>query len=216
MFTRSMKPALLTAASALGLLLVLGSATAQTRTSGERPHRAHVPQGSWSSHSERQRTENGHETHTTWNGQNGKTATRDAKVVNDKAAGSRTRDVSYTGPNGKQNSVHDVTQKTDNGHTRDSTYTNGKGETATRNAVVTNDKDNGTRTRDVTYTGVNGKTSTVDSVTTRTDTGYTRNATATGANGQSGTRQVTVACDKAAGNCSKDVVVNGGANTGSN
>ena len=215
MFTRSMRPALLTAASALGLILALGSATAQARESGERTHRAHVPQGSWSSHSERQRTPSGHETHTTWNGQNGKTATRDATVVNDRTAGSRTRDVSYTGPNGKQSLAHDVTQKTDNGYTRDSTYTNAKGQTATRNAVVTNDKDNGTRTRDATYTGVNGKTSTVDSVTTRTDTGYTRDTTVTGANGQSGTRQVTVACDKAAGNCSKDVVVDGRANTGS-
>ena len=67
--------------------------------------------------------------------------------------------------------MHDVTQKTDNGYTRNCTYTNAHGESATRNAVVTNDKDNGTRTRDVTYTGVNGKTPMANTVTTRTDTG---------------------------------------------
>ena len=104
--------------------------------------------------------------------------------------------------------MHDVTQKTANGYTRDSTLTNAEGQSATRNAVVMNDKDNGTRTRDVTYTGVNGKTSTANTVTTRTDTGYTRDTTITGPNGGSGTRAVVVACDKAAGHCTKDVAVN--------
>lgn len=208
MFTQSsLKPALLMAAGLLSVGLALGSFTAQAGP-GDRAQRPHAPRGDWSSHTERQRTEDGHTAHTTWNGSNGKTATRDATVVNDKAAQTRTRDVSYTGPNGKQRSVHDVTQKTDNGYARNSTYTNADGESATRNAAVTNDKDNGTRTREVTYTGVNGKTATANTVTTRTDTGYTRDTTVTGPNGGSGAREVVVACDKAAGHCTKDVAVN--------
>ena len=198
----SLKPALLTAAGLLSLVLSLGSVIAEPRPV-DHAQRPHAPRGDWSSHTERQRTENGHTAQTTWTGSNGKTATRDATVVNDKEAKTRTRDVSYTGPNGKQSSVHDVTQKTANGYTRDSTLTNAEGQSATRNAVVMNDKDNGTRTRDVTYTGVNGKTSTANTVTTRTDTGYTRDTTITGPNGGSGTRAVVVACDKAAGHCTK-------------
>ncbi len=208
MFTHSSpKPTLLAASGVLSVVLALGSISAQARP-GDHAQRPHAPRGDWSSHTERQRTENGHTAQTKWTGSNGKTATRDATVVNDKEAKTRTRDASYTGPNGKQGSVHDVTQKTDNGYTRNSTFTNAEGQSATRNAVVTNDKDNGTRTRDVTYTGVNGKTSTANTVTTRTDTGYTRDTTVTGPNGGSGTRDVVVACDKAAGHCTKDVAVN--------
>src|SRR5262245_5287499 len=200
MFTRpSLKPALLGAASLLGIVVVLGSANADARP-GDRAQRPH-PRADWSSHTERQRTDDGHTAHTTWTGSNGKTATRDATVVNDKESQTRTRDVSYTGPNGKQSSVHDVTQKTDNGYTRNSTFTNAQGESATRNAVVTNDRDNGTRTREVTFTGVNGKTATSNTVTTRTDNGYTRDTAITGPNGSGGTREVVVACDKAAGHC---------------
>jgi hypothetical protein len=151
MFTHSsLSPALLTAWGFLGVVLALGSVTAVAGT-GDRAQRPHARRGDWSSHVERQRTEDG--------------------------------------------------------YTRNSTFTNAEGQTATRNAVVTNDKDNGTRTRDVTYTGVNGKTSRANTVATRTDTGYTRNTTVTRPNGDSGTREVVIACDKAAGRCTKDVAV---------
>lgn len=206
MFSHSMPKTMLPVASTLMVLLAFASFDALAA----RPAREHPPRGNASSHTERQRTENGHTTETTWTGANGKTATRDATVVNDKAARTRTRDVSYTGPNGKQGTVHDVIQKTDGGHTRASTVTNAQGKTATRNAVVTNDKDNGTRTRDVTYTGVNGNSSTVDSVTTRTATGYTRTTAATGPKGNSETRVKTVACDQSIGNCTLDVVNSNG------
>src|ERR1700752_1594207 len=96
----SLKSALLGAASLLSVAVALGSASAEARP-GDRAERPH-DRGDWSSHSERQRTDNGHATHTSWTGSNGKTATRDATVVNDKETQSRTRDVSYTGPNGKQ------------------------------------------------------------------------------------------------------------------
>jgi hypothetical protein len=206
MFTRHSHKPLLGAAGLLIIMVALGSAGAEARP-GDRAQRPHI-RGDWTSHSERQRTDNGHTSHTTWTGSNGKTATRNATVVNDKDAQTRTRDVAYTGPDGKQASVHDVTQKTDSGYTRNSTFTNAQGESATRNAVVTNDKDNGIWTRDVTYTGVNGRTATSNTVTNRTDDGYTRDTTITGPKGGSGTREVAVACDKTAGHCTKDVAVN--------
>ena len=81
----SLKPALLTAAGLLSLVLSLGSVTAEPRPV-DHAQRPHAPRGDWSSHTERQRTENGHTAQTTWTGSNGKTATRDATVVNDKEA----------------------------------------------------------------------------------------------------------------------------------
>ncbi|HSL70684.1 MAG TPA: hypothetical protein VK864_10615, partial [Longimicrobiales bacterium] len=121
--------------------------------------------------------------------------------------GTRTRDVTYTGVDGQTRTVNDVTQRTDDGFTRNSTYTNAQGETATRSAVVTNDRADGTRTRDVTYTGVNGQVSTAHTVTTRTDSGYVGETTVAGPNGATGTRSETVSCDRAAGKCTRDVQV---------
>ncbi len=236
MLTRShLKLSLWSTASALGALLLLNGAVAEAQPAGEaaregsvirladrghgqrkaRPQRpqvphARAPHGDWRRHTEVQRTENGRTSNSTWTGKDGKTATRDATVVNDREAGTRTRDVTYTGPEGKTRTVNDVTQKTEDGHTRDTTVTNAQGETATRNAVVVKDPESGTSTRDVTYTGVNGNTATSNTTTTRTDSGYIRETTVTGPNGDSGTRSVTVSCDKAAGECTKDVQVEGG------
>jgi len=90
-------------------------------------------------------------------------------------------------------------QRTESGHTRNDTWTGANGQTATRSAVVTNDKEAGTRTRDVEYTGPNGKTASVDSVRTKTDDGFTRATTATNAQGQTATRDLTVSRDQEAG-----------------
>ena len=90
-------------------------------------------------------------------------------------------------------------QRTDTGHTRTDTWTGANGRTATRDAVVTNDRDAGTRTRNVDYTGPNGKSSSVDSVRTKTDDGFTRNTAATNAQGRTATRDLTVSRDKEAG-----------------
>ena len=78
-------------------------------------------------------------------------------------------------------------QRTDNGHTRTDTVTRADGATASRNAVVTNDKEAGTRTRSV------------DSVATKTDDGFTRSSTATNPQGETATRDLTVSRDKEAG-----------------
>jgi hypothetical protein len=83
-------------------------------------------------------------------------------------------------------------QRTDTGHTRTDTWTGANGRTASRDAVVTNDRAAGTRTRNVDYTGPNGGTSSVDSVRTKTDDGFTRNSTATNAQGQTAARDLTV------------------------
>jgi hypothetical protein len=208
MFTRlSLKPALLGAASLLSVAVALGSASAEARP-GDRAERPHA-RGDWSSHSERQRTDNGHSTHTSWTASNGKTATRDATVVNDKEIQTRSRDVSYIGPNGEQSSVHDVRQKTDDGHTHNSTFTDSQGRTATREATVVNDKDAGTRTRDVTYTGRGGQQRTVSEVTQKTDNGHTRDTTLTNAKGETATREAVATRDAASGTRTRDVTYMG-------
>jgi len=227
MLTRTVvRLSLLSAASMLGALLALNEAIAADRPAGAqarsdgpvlvaergqnraRQQQRHVQDRDGSRHTEVQRTENGHTSHSTWTGENGKTATRDANVVNDREAGTRTRGVTSTGPEGKTRTVNDVTTRTEDGHTRNTTYTDAEGRTATRDAVVTRNSETGTRTKDATYVSRDGKQTTVNDVTQRTESGYTRNTTVTRPNGETGTRSVDVSCDKAAGNCTKDVQVN--------
>ena len=102
-------------------------------------------------------------------------------------------------------------QRTDSGPTSHTTISGANGKTATRDVVVSNDREAGTRTRSVDATGPNGKTRSVDSVTQRTDDGYTRNTTAVGPKGNVTTRTVDVSCDKSAQGCTRTVEVNGGA-----
>jgi hypothetical protein len=90
-------------------------------------------------------------------------------------------------------------QRTENGRTRNDTWTGANGRSATRDAVVTNDREAGTRTRNVDYTGPNGNTRSVDTVTTRTDSGFQRNTTATNAEGQTATRDATLTRDASTG-----------------
>jgi len=195
------RPGLLLGATALSLLM-FGAQAAEAR---DRP--GHAPRGDYTRHTERQKTENGRTRSDTWTNSAGKTATRDAVVVNDRESGTRTRDVQWQGPNGGQASRHDVTQKTADGYTRSSVATNRKGQTATREAEVVRDKEAGTRTREVTTTGFNGKTRTVDDVTQKTDDGYTRNTTVTHANGATSTRDVTATYDPVTKTWVKDVTV---------
>jgi hypothetical protein len=95
-------------------------------------------------------------------------------------------------------------QRTENGHTRTDTWTDASGKTATRDAVVTNDRDAGTRTRNVDYTGPNGGTTSVDTVRTRTDNGFTRSTTATNKDGETATRDMTVSRDNEAGTVTRE------------
>jgi len=94
--------------------------------------------------------------------------------------------------NGKSVSSQTNQQVTENGFKRQQVLTNDKGETATRNVEVVNDKEAGTHTRTMTGTTFDGKTVSGQSVTTKTDTGFTRQGSFTGPNGQTSTREMEV------------------------
>ena len=191
--------------SALALVLALQSTDAQARggargVGGGGMHGARpAAGGSWTRQTTNTRTENGHTRHDQVTGANGKTATHDAVIVNDRANGTRTRDDTWTGPNGGSGSAHTDAQRSDNGYTSNTTATNAKGETATRSVTVTRDASTGTVTRDADVVGFDGKTRDIDSTRTRTDNGYVQNTTVTNAAGQTATRDVTVVRDHDAG-----------------
>lgn len=188
--------------------LLTTSATAFARDN-QRPRGADAQRTpkSYTRTTERQRTENGHTRTDTWTGENGRTASREAVVTNDKEAGTRTRNVDYTGPNGNTASVDSVRTKTEDGFTRSTTVTNAQGETATRDLTVTRDKEAGTVSRDATYTTFDGRTGSKTDVVQRTDDGYSRDTTRTLPNGETHSRGVDVSCDKDAGKCVKQVEV---------
>jgi hypothetical protein len=95
-------------------------------------------------------------------------------------------------------------QRTENGHTRSDTWTRADGKAATRDAVVTRDRESGTRTREVDYTGPNGQTASADSVRSRTDDGFTRSTTVTNPQGETATRDLTVSRDQESGTISRE------------
>jgi hypothetical protein len=102
--------------------------------------------------------------------------------------------------------AHDRTterQRTENGRTRSDTVTRG-GSTATRRVEVVNDSDHGGRARNVDYTGFGGQQRSVDRVSTRTDEGYTRTTTATGAKGQTATRNLDVSRSEDTGTVTRE------------
>ncbi len=153
----------------------------------------------------KQRTDNGHVRKDTWSNAAGRTATREATVVNDRENRTRTRDVLWTGPNGQQATRQDVTRRTENGYTRDSVLTGPDGRQATRSAVVVNDKEAGTRTRSVIAQGPEGRQRTVEDQLQRTENGYTRSTTATNPNGAVVTRDVEASYDPETKTWSKEV-----------
>ncbi len=175
----------------LGLAIAVGASVAVPAFAAGASGRAHPAHG-YTRITQSQRTANGHTSHSTRTDAQGNTATRDATVVNDKATGTRTKDVTYTGNDGATRTVDSTTQRTDSGYTRDTTYTDKNGNTATRDADVTVDHDAGTRSRDVTYTGRDGSVRTVDDSVTRTADGYDRSTIVTGPNGGSTTREAEV------------------------
>lgn len=193
------------------LLVASGSALAHDRQSSGtgRHHAANAPRATQphTRTTERQRTENGHTRSDTWTNADGKTATRDAVITNDKEAGTRTRNVDYTGPDGGTASVDSVRTKTENGFTRSTTATNKDGETATRDMTVTRDNEAGTVTRETNYTTFDGREGSKSDVIQRTENGFTRDTTRTLPNGEMHTRAVDVSCEKDVGKCVKQVEV---------
>lgn len=206
MTTKTLPRLTLAIAVALGGTMLVASVDASARERGARAERQ-VPRGDYSRHTERMRTDAGHVRRDTWTGANGRSATRDASVVNDRANRTRTRDVAWQGPDGRTATRRDVTTKTDDGYTRSSAFTNPAGKTVTREASVANDREAGTRTREATTTLPDGRTRSVDDVVTRTDGGYARDTTIVNPNGSTLERDVTATRDAATGTWTRDVNV---------
>lgn len=143
-FANRPKSALI-ASAALGLVLAVVAASPADAGNRGQKQRAQVDH---TRHTEVRRTDNGHARTDTWTGERG-TATRQAEVVNDAANRKRTRDVAWTGPNAQQGTRTDVTQRTADGYTHNSTATGPKGGTVTRDVTAVRDVESGIWTKDV-------------------------------------------------------------------
>jgi hypothetical protein len=132
-----------------------GASAAEAGSKGQR-QAGQRPSGSYSQQTRVERTANGHTRSDTWTSADGRTTSRNATVVNDKAGGTRTRDVQRQGPEGQTATRHEETQRTENGYTRNSTATNAQGQTTTRNTTAVYDPSTKTWTRDVSVNGGDG------------------------------------------------------------
>lgn len=96
-----------------------------------------------------QKTDDGHSRTTVRTDAQGRTATREADVSRDAQAGTRERDVTYTGVNGAVRTVQDDTTRTDSGYERSTVVTNPNGSTVTRDVDFERDPEAHTWTKDV-------------------------------------------------------------------
>jgi len=189
----TLRPALLMAISALGLVMATASAPAHAdrgaRGGGGQMQRQGMPRGGFETHTQRQRVDGGFRRDRTVTGPDGRQATSNTTVTHDREAGTRTRTQEQSLPNGRTRSVTDTMTRTDTGYTRNTestrTLPDGTTQTAARDVVVTRDKETGTATRSVDSVGYNGQTRSVDQTIQRTDTGFTSSATLTGPQGTS-------------------------------
>jgi len=158
-------------------MAVGGAAEARdnTRAHGSRATRTTQPH---TRTTERQRTETGRTRSDTVTRADGATASRHAVVTKDTDAGTRTRNVDYTGFDGKERSVDHVGTRTESGYTRETNYSAADGRTGSKSDVIQ-----------------------------RTEDGYSRNTTHTTPDGATHTRDVDVSCDKDAKKCVKQVDV---------
>jgi hypothetical protein len=195
------------ATTALVMLMAVGGA-AEARDSA-RPRGSHATRATQphARTTERQRTETGRTRSDTVTRADGSTASRRAVVTNDADAGSRTRNVDYTGFDGKERSVDRTSTRTDDGYTRSTTATGANGGAATRDLDVSRNQDTGTVTREANYSTADGRTGSTSDVIQRTEDGYSRNTTHTTPDGATHTRDVDVSCDKDAKKCVKQVDV---------
>lgn len=116
------------------------------------------------SQTDQQVTDNGFKRKTVLTDSQGRTATRDVDVSNDKSAGTRTRTVEGTTFSGKSYSGESVVKKTDDGYTRHDSFTNPEGKTSTRDVTVSKEGDTVSRT--ATRTNPQGETHTTTSTRT--------------------------------------------------
>ncbi len=155
---------------ATALVCSLGASSAFAKHhSGTVDKTRQTPNGTYTRHTEQTATANGFNRTSTATRPDGKTATRNLSVENNKDTGTRTKTISGTNFNGGSYSGQKVTQKTDSGYTRDASFTNAQGKTASRHVEATLDKDAGTVTKNITATHPNGETTTTTVVKTRTD-----------------------------------------------
>lgn len=176
MFSKRTRPVLMLLAGAF-VATQFAAVSAEARDGRQRQGHSR-PHGDYTHQSQVQRTTSGYTRNDTWTSAQGPTASRDAVVVNDRQARTRTRDVQWQGPEGGQGSRHDVTQRTDDGYTRSATAT-----------------------------GFDGGTRTVDDDLQRTDDGYSRPTTFTQPDGDVSSRNVTATYDSTNEVWSKDVSV---------
>ncbi len=138
---------------ALAVALAVGSSLLflnMEASAAERGRQRSAPRGDHTHVTVKQRTETGHTRSDTWTGADGRTASRNAVVVNDREAGVRTRNAVTTLPDGRTRTVNDVRTKTDDGYTRSTTVVNPNGGTMQRDVTATFDADTKTMTKTVT------------------------------------------------------------------
>lgn len=103
----------------------------------------------------------------------------------------------------------DTVQKvTENGFTRHHTFTNSKGQTATKNISVVNDKIHGRHTHSMTGTTFDGRNFNKTSTTQKTDNGYIRQESFVTPEGKTGGKEVRGIVNKAEGTITKNITVN--------
>lgn len=137
---------------ALSATLFLGAAItteAQAGNGGKQKARATQAQNAhqnsrqnaqWTRTTTAQRTQNGRTSQSTVTRGDGKSATRDTVVVNDRAAGTRSVDSTTTGFNGRTTTYSSDAQRTATGYTRDVARTLPDGQVNQRSIDVACDK----------------------------------------------------------------------------
>ncbi|MGB7904656.1 MAG: hypothetical protein WCF43_08190 [Steroidobacteraceae bacterium] len=123
-------------------LFLAGAAVTEAQAGDGGRQKAHSKQGaagSWSRSSTVQRTPTGHTRQDQWQNQDGKTATRNTTVVNDRAAGTRAVDSTATGFNGRTTTYSSDAQRTEDGYVRDVTRTLPDGQVNQRSIAVSCD-----------------------------------------------------------------------------
>ena len=120
-------------------LFMAGAVMTEAQAGNGGRQKAQAGQGagsSWSRSSTVQRTPGGHTRQDQWQSQDGRTATRNTTVVNDRAAGSRSVDSTTTGFDGRTSTHSSDAQRINDGHVRDVARTSPDGEVSQRSIDV--------------------------------------------------------------------------------
>ncbi len=154
---RSSMTRVATIAALTGSLFLAGALTTAAEAGNGGKQHARNAQGShgqWTRTTTAQRTPNGRTSNSTVTRGDGRTATRDTVVVNDRAAGTRSVDSTTTGFNGRTTTYSSDAQRTATGYTRDVTRTLPNGQVNQHGVDVACDKAAQSCTK--TVTGHNG------------------------------------------------------------